>query len=174
QSWGFGDLGDLRGLACWAATLGAGHLLVNPLGAPLPLLPQESSPYYPSSRRYRNPLYIRVEEVPGAARLGERLAGLVCAGHDLNRRRLIERDRVFHLKMRALEELFTASEPPVEFDGYRDAEGSGLTDYATFCALAEVHGRDWRGWPAALHHPDSPAGRRFRPPRPCRVPLHKW
>jgi len=98
----------------------------------------------------------------------------MCAGRDLNRRRLIERDRVFYLKMRALEELFTAWEPSVEFDSYRDAEGRGLTDYATFCALAEVHGRDWRSWPAALHHPDSPAVRRFRAERRCRVAFHKW
>jgi len=174
QSWGFGDLGDLRGLASWAAHLGAEHVLVNPLGAPLPLLPQEPSPYYPSSRRYRNPLYIRVEEVPGAAGLGERLAGLVCAGRDLNRQRLIERDRVFHLKMRALEEIFAASEPCVEFDQYRDGEGRGLTDYATFCALTEVYGRGWRTWPAALQHPDSPAVRRFRADRRCRVAFHKW
>ena len=174
RSWGFGDLGDLRGLACWAAHLGAGHVLVNPLGAALPLLPQEPSPYYPSSRRYRNPLYIRVEEVPGAARLGEGLARLACAGRDLNRKRLIERDRVFHLKMRALEELFAISEPSDEFDRYRDGEGRGLTDYATFCALTEVHGRPWRSWPAALHHPDSPAVHRFRAEHRCRVAFHKW
>ena len=174
QSWGFGDLCDLRGLACWAARLGAGHVLVNPLGASLPLLPQEPSPYYPSSRRYRNPLYIRVEEVPGAARIGERLARLACSGRDLNRQRLIERDRVFHLKMRALEQIFASSEPSDEFDRYRDREGRGLTDYATFCALTEVHGRPWRGWPAALHHPDSPAVRRFRAESRCRVAFHKW
>jgi len=174
KSWGFGDLGDLRGLASWAAHLGAGHVLVNPLGAPLPLLPQESSPYYPSSRRYRNPLYIRVEEVPGAARLGERLAELVCVGRDLNRQRLIERDRVFRLKMRALEQLFAASEPSDEFDRYREGEGRGLTDYATFCALTEVYGRGWRSWPAALQHPDSSAVRRFRADRHCRIAFHKW
>lgn len=177
QSWGLGDLGDLRGLGRWAAGLGAQHLIVNPLDAPLPLLPQEPSPYYPSSRRYRDPLYIRVEEVPGATRLGERLACLARAGQNLNLQRLIERDRVFQLKMRALEELFGAfagSDESPDFDRYREVEGRGLTDYATFCALSEIHGGGWRGWPAAFRHPDSPAVRRFRTEQRCRVAFHKW
>ena len=58
-SWGIGDLADLRRLAEWSAGLGAGFLLVNPLGAPAPVLPQAASPYYPTSRRFRNPLYLR-------------------------------------------------------------------------------------------------------------------
>ncbi|MBO0686206.1 MAG: 4-alpha-glucanotransferase, partial [Candidatus Dormibacteraeota bacterium] len=89
-SWGIGDLGDLHELARWSREdLGAGLLLLNPLHAPLPTLPQEPSPYYPSSRRFRNPLYLRVEEVPGAGGLGERLAPLAEAGRALNRERLL-------------------------------------------------------------------------------------
>ncbi|MCC6965058.1 MAG: hypothetical protein IT391_02075 [Nitrospira sp.] len=34
-------------------------LLINPLHAVPPLVPQEASPYSPSSRRYLNPLYLR-------------------------------------------------------------------------------------------------------------------
>ena len=174
RSWGHGDLGDLGGLARWAAELGAQHLMVNPLDAALPLLPQEPSPYYPSSRRYRNPLYIRVEEVPGAARLGERLQRLARAGCDLNRQRLIDRDRVFHLKMRALEELFTAGEPCEEFARFRETEGKSLTDYATFCALSDLYGSPWQSWPAELRHPDSPAVHRFRVARRRRIAFHEW
>src|SRR5918911_1401174 len=91
-SWGFGDLADLRELAGWSSRLGAGVILLNPLHAALPTPPQQPSPYYPSSRRFRNPLYIRVEEVPGATRLGARLSGLARAGRDLNASRLIDRD----------------------------------------------------------------------------------
>ena len=39
--------------------------MVNPLTAPTPVTPIEPSPYYPSSRRYRNPLFLRIEELPG-------------------------------------------------------------------------------------------------------------
>ena len=70
-SWGMGDLADLRELARWSKKeLGAGMLLVNPLHAPFPTLPQQASPYYPSSRIFRNPLYLRIEQVPGASSLG--------------------------------------------------------------------------------------------------------
>ena len=48
-------------------------MLVNPLGPPAPVVPQAASPYYPTTRRFRNPLYLRVEDVPGAERLGPQL-----------------------------------------------------------------------------------------------------
>jgi 4-alpha-glucanotransferase len=174
RSWGIGDLADLRELGRWGACLAAQTLLVNPLDAPLPGLPQEPSPYHPSSRRFRNPLYIRVEEVPGAERLGEHLAPLARAARDLNRQRLIERDRVFPLKMQALEELFASFEDSAEFRCYRHTEGRGLTDHATFCALYEIQGSPWQSWPAELRHPDLPAVRRFREDQRCRVRFHEW
>src|SRR5690606_24402456 len=43
-SWGIGDLGDLREVANWSASLGADLLLLNPLGAADPYLPQQASP----------------------------------------------------------------------------------------------------------------------------------
>ena len=76
QSWGIGDLADMRRLAEWSADLGAGMLLINPLGPPAPVVPQGASPYYPTTRRFRNPLYLRIEDVPGAQRLGPQLAPL--------------------------------------------------------------------------------------------------
>ena len=103
ESWGIGDLLDLRRLAHWSATdLGAGILLINPLNAATPALPQEPSPYFPSSRRYRNLLYVHIEAVPGANQAGRALEPLVEAGRALNDGCRIDRDAVFHLKMRAL------------------------------------------------------------------------
>jgi 4-alpha-glucanotransferase len=175
-SWGIGDLADLRELARWSRTdLGAGILVLNPLHAPLPVLPQEPSPYYPSSRRFRNPLYLRIEEVPGAERLGERLAPLAATARALNTDRLLQRDRVFELKMRALEGLFHAFDgADPEFDGFRREEGTGLRDYATFCALSEGHDGPWQEWPAELRHPDTPAVQAFREEHARRVAFHEW
>jgi hypothetical protein len=48
------------------ARAGAGIALINPLAAPAPTLPQQPSPYFPSSRRFRSPLYLRIEEIEGA------------------------------------------------------------------------------------------------------------
>jgi len=174
QSWGLGDLADLRELGRWASGLGARALFVNPLYAPLPILPQEPSPYYPSSRRFRSPLYIRVEEVPGAPGLGERLAGLAAAGRSLNARRLIDRDEVYRLKMEALEELFAAFDGSREFDRYRAAQGRELEDYAVFCALSEIHGVPWHEWPVRLRHPRSRAVCQFQVEHEPRVRFHQW
>ena len=65
RSWGVGDLADLGELAAWAAhDLGADFVLVNPLHAAEPVPPMEPSPYLPTTRRFVNPLYIRVEDIP--------------------------------------------------------------------------------------------------------------
>ena len=65
QSWGVGDLVDLEDLAVWsAAATGADYVLVNPLHAAEPVPPIEPSPYLPTSRRFANPIYLRVERIP--------------------------------------------------------------------------------------------------------------
>ena len=94
QSWGVGDLVDLTDLAVWSgAELGADYVLVNPLHAAEPVAPLEPSPYLPTSRRFFNPLYVRVERVveyaalPAAARATvEALAADVHARLDARRR----------------------------------------------------------------------------------------
>ena len=69
-SWGVGDLADLGDLASWAATdLGAEFVLVNPLHAAEPVAPMEDSPYLPATRRFVNPIYLRVEDIPEVVRL---------------------------------------------------------------------------------------------------------
>ena len=45
----------------------AGSLALSPLHAPTPVRPIPTSPYSPSSRRWRSPLLLRVDEVPGGA-----------------------------------------------------------------------------------------------------------
>ncbi len=65
RSWGMGDLGDLRELADWAGRAhGCGFVQVNPLHAAVPGTPTDPSPYRPSSRRFPDPVHLRVEDVP--------------------------------------------------------------------------------------------------------------
>ncbi len=72
RSWGMGDLGDLAELTAWAGrALGAGFVQVNPMHAAVPGAPTDPSPYRPSSRRYPDPVYLRVEDVPEFAYAGE-------------------------------------------------------------------------------------------------------
>jgi 4-alpha-glucanotransferase len=69
-SYGVGDLGDLADLATFGgAELGADWVLVNPLHAAQATPPMEASPYLPTTRRFVNPIYIRVEDLPEIAYL---------------------------------------------------------------------------------------------------------
>jgi 4-alpha-glucanotransferase len=174
-SWGLGDLADLRRLGRWGARHGAGLTLVSPLHASLPGAHQEPSPYCPSSRCFRNPLYLRIEELPGADRLPG-LAELARAGRALNQDRRIDRDAVWRLKSRALEALYATFTGDASFDGYRTEQGPDLEAYATFCALGERYGYAWRAWPPSVRRPDGPGVARFASSGHGgrRVRFHAW
>ncbi len=174
SSWGIGDLGDLRRLTSWAQGLGAGVLLINPLHAVHPLVPQEASPYSPSSRRFLNPLYLRIEELPGASRLNQDLNRLALLGRALNEDRHIDRDRVFHLKQDALQCLWSHFEGDSAFDNFCREEGPPLQQYAVFCCLTERHGPHWREWPAAYRRVDSAQVEQFAAAESDRVRFHMW
>ena len=176
RSWGIGDLADLRWLGRWGADRGAGIALINPLAAPAPTLPQQPSPYFPSSRRFRSPLYLRVEEIEGA-READPVRELALQARRLNRDRLIDRDEVFRLKYAAFEAIWSVArrrEDP-RFDAFR-REQPGLEEFATFCALAERFGAGFRQWPAEYRHPSSAAVRRFARGAKMRdrILFHQW
>ncbi|WP_037859789.1 4-alpha-glucanotransferase [Streptomyces sp. NRRL S-340] len=186
RSWGMGDLGDLAELSGWAGrALGAGFVQVNPLHAAVPGTPTDPSPYRPSSRRFPDPVHLRVEDVPefpyatGQAdrdRLGalreqaERLRADV-----LGKGALIDRDAVWDLKRQALEILHRVPLGPgrtAAYDAFRAREGRALRDHATWCALAEVHGPDWSRWPEGLRDPRSADTARARAELSDRVDFH--
>jgi 4-alpha-glucanotransferase len=138
------------------------------------VVPQQASPYFPSSRRYRNPIYLRVEEVPGAAALGEELGRLARAGRALNGGPLIDRDAVFELKRRALERIWAAGPPLSGMASYRRREGDALRQWATYAAIAERHGPRWSDWPSELRRPDAPGVTSFVAGERTRVDYHAW
>ncbi len=73
ESWGMGDYRDLAQMAGRAgAEQGAGVLLVNPVQAFMPSHPLERSPYSPASRRFANPLYLRVTDTDAFAAADDR------------------------------------------------------------------------------------------------------
>jgi 4-alpha-glucanotransferase len=174
ESWGIGDLADLRRLARWSASLGARMLLINPLSAPTLVPPLQPSPYYPSSRRFRNPVYLRVEEIAGADVAGVDLSGSTAAGRALNETRRIDRDAVWKLKSEALERLWAAFGGDARFERYRRDQGRALRDFATFCALAEQHGGGWQRWPEPYRRPDSAPVAAFAAERADRIGFHEW
>lgn len=177
RSWGIGDLADLERLGAWARKNGAGIALVNPLAAAAPTLPQEASPYLPSSRRFRNPLYLRIEDIDGARGV-PRIRELAQRARALNRDRLIDRDAVFKLKTQALEKIWRAvrTHGNRDFDAFVAEQGEGLTEFAAFSVLAERFGAGWHQWPEAFRHPRAAAVRRLREDRKTaeRIRFHQW
>lgn len=136
ESWGVGDLGDLRRFGRWARAQGASLVLLNPLGAQMPYVPYEPSPYYPSTRRFRNVIYLRVEDIDGASEVD--LDEDRKEAHSLNGERLIDYDRVFELKSRALQKVFEASPRPRGITSYVAREGAALREFAAFNAERDV------------------------------------
>ncbi|MEV6328571.1 4-alpha-glucanotransferase [Streptomyces sp. NPDC051909] len=170
RSWGMGDLGDLKELADWAGrTHGAGFVQVNPLHAAVPGAPSDPSPYRPSSRRFPDPVHLRIEDVPEYAYVDparrEELDRILADAAELResvlgKGALIDRDAVWEVKRRALELVHAVELGPGRRAEYRDflaGRGRALEDHATYQALAERHGHHWRLWPEELRDPDGAA-----------------
>ena len=165
ESWGVGDLGDLADLATWAAAAhDADFVLINPLHAAEPVAPMEPSPYLPTTRRFVNPLYLRVEDVPELARLEHaaygRVSALAATARALDDVDRIDRDAAWAAKKEALRLVFDVGltgRRERSFAEYREREGDGLTTYATWCALVEEYGLPWSGWADELQDPSSAA-----------------
>ena len=181
KSWGVGDLTDLTDLAVVASSrYKAGYVLVNPLHAAALTAPMEPSPYLPTSRRFVNPLYLRVEAIPEFAyvrhrRRIRRLQEDVQAG--AKRVDSIDRDAAWAAKRAALEYVHRVTRSAgreLAYAEYRQREGRQLDDFATWCALAEVHGSDWHHWPEDVQHPDAPGVAAFADEHADTIDFHRW
>ncbi len=184
RSWGVGDLTDLTDLAVWSASRhGADFLLVNPLHAAQPRGPMgdmEPSPYLPTSRRFVNPLYLRVEAIPEFADLLKR-SRVRRLRSEVQRRagRLdaIDRDGAWTAKRQSLELLHRVPRSAgreLAYAAFRWREGRALDDFATWCALAEEYGGDWHRWPESLQHPAGRGVAKFVKKHAEAVDFHRW
>ncbi|KLO27386.1 4-alpha-glucanotransferase [Mycobacterium haemophilum] len=181
QSWGIGDLTDLTDLAVWSASRhGADYVLINPLHAATPTIPMEPSPYLPTSRRFFNPLYIRVEAIPEFSDLKTR--GRVRELRTEVQQRAgqldtIDRDSAWVAKRAALLLLHRVPRSAgrqMAYAAFCQREGRALDDFATWCALAERYGGDWHCWPSFLQHPAGVGVARFVEKHSDAVDFHRW
>jgi 4-alpha-glucanotransferase len=171
SSWGIGDLRDLSALCRWTADEGGDLVLVNPRHATAPTTPVQDSPYYPASRRWTNPIYLNPFELPAYKSADEDVTSHVAAfwGESWCEER-IDRNAVWHAKRIALRILYDDARPHIDVDALEPA----LRDWATWCALAEVHGPDWRTWPEPLRRPSTPAVDEARAEHAHMVRFHAW
>ncbi|MEM7021740.1 MAG: 4-alpha-glucanotransferase [Pseudomonadota bacterium] len=175
-SWGIGDLADLGQLAESCGQLGAAFLGINPLHAQRPAVPEQYSPYSPSSRQFLNVVMIAVEQVPElkTCEAAQRLLSSANAQSTIGALRsapMIDYPAVAALKFEVLGLLFAdlANSPArlEEFEAFRHRSGSGLQQQALFDALFEhFRGQDpacttWRNWPLPYQNPASPEVARF-------------
>lgn len=181
RSWGMGDFGDLAEL-CGVAKVraGADFVLINPVHATEPVPPISASPYFPSSRRYLSPLYIRVEDIPEVAYVPSQQRAVIEWEAERPRRandtdELIDRDWLWRAKAKALEQVYAVPRSAgrdAQFEAYCLAEGRSLEDFATWSALAEAH----KGlpWPEEFHNPASAAVSEWRDKNADRVLFYAW
>ncbi len=169
-SWAMGDFADLAELAGRSATeLGTGVLLVNPVQAIGLAHPIQRSPYSPISRRFVNPIYLSVTATPAFERADERTRAEVLALRPDDSADLVDYDAVWDAKLAALRLLRPYDPGPGDL-----ADDPALRDFATFCALEELHGADWRTWPEALQDPNSAEVAAARVDLAERIAFYGW
>ena len=61
-----------------------------------------------------------------------------------------------------------------QFAAFRREQGVSLERFATFCALAEQFGPDWRKWPDEYRRPENAAVARFAAEHAGAVDYHAW
>lgn len=172
--WGIGDFGDLRNIVAMASNLGAGFIGLNPLHAIPNKRPYLISPYFPTSRLYKNFIYIDAQALLHETRGGKafiKREGILREAARLRALPEVDYDAVAALKKHALRFAYErfclahvnkSTALAREFMDYIDKEGRELEDYATFCVLQGKYGDEFDAWPLEFQDPRSEATELFR------------
>ncbi len=185
RNWGVGDFTDLLRIIDWAAEdLHVDFVGLNPLHALGNKRPFNSSPYNPSSRFYRNLIYLDVTAVPDYA-ISAKAASITESPvvkskiARLRGEEQVNYEEVASLKLNILREVFRSFMENqarthlghhrwTAFQAYIEAEGLYLQRFATFCALEEDFKsrrpavEAWRKWPECYRDPESPEITKFQ------------
>jgi glycogen debranching enzyme GlgX/4-alpha-glucanotransferase len=167
---GVGDFSTLARAGEAAGAAGAAYLGVSPLHMLFPQDRERASPYYPSDRRFLDPILIDVLDagVPRDGSLDAALAALGPAAVAESHGKLVDYPAAWRIKRAALEALHATfarirtaqpRDPLIaEFDAFVSAGGDALRRFAAFQAVAAgERGANWRSWPAALRDGDADA-----------------
>lgn len=151
---GVGDFEDLAAVAEAAGAQGADFLGINPLHTMGYCDLKAISPYSPSHRGFLNTACIALDLIPGLETTPDltpfetvRSADNVdYYGHKTAHARVLET-----LFVRFSTEATDSAK--TGFEAFKAAGGNDLTGFATFEALSESYGPDWRVWPEDRNAP---------------------
>lgn len=184
RNWGIGDFSDLKKIIEWAHDdLGVDFVGLNPLHALFNRHPFNISPYLPSSRIFRNFIYLDVEAIedfrdsPAAMSILSSMETQHSI-QGMRNRKQVNYEEVADLKLRVLREVFRTfmenhgyaenTDPRwADFETYIQNEGEYLKRFAAFCALEENFRQAdrpvyrWQDWPEEFRDPSSAAVERF-------------
>ncbi|QGM94073.1 glycogen debranching protein GlgX [Methylocystis rosea] len=180
---GIGDFSTLAEFARAGAKAGAALIAINPLHALFAQDRTRVSPYYPSDRRFLDPLYIDLAELRrmlGAPiDFDENAAAALSAAADVDYR------GVHALKMAALERAFAVffdfmrrqpdAAPAVSFARFIAQGGAALARFCVFEAISEArNGQSWRMWPQELREGRAAALSALAREHATRVQFHQF
>ncbi|AZG78011.1 glycogen debranching protein GlgX [Methylocystis rosea] len=179
---GIGDFSTLSELARAGAKAGAALIAINPLHALFAQDRTRVSPYYPSDRRFLDPLYIDVvalQRTLGASfDFAEKTTALSAAAD-------VDYPAVHALKMEALERAFAVflnlsrrqpdAAPAASFARFVAEGGAALARFCVFQAISEArNGQSWRMWPKELREARPAALSAFAREHATRVQFHQF
>ena len=167
---GIGDFADLAVFTKLAKQMGASLVGLNPLHALFPQAPEHANPYYPSSRKALNPLYLRISEI---AEFNTEEAKNIYSDYysqstqnrikNLRDSAEVDYSGVSAFKLPIFEQLFkviyskSGGARRAEFAEFINSEKDrALTKFAIFSALSEKFSeQNWQQWPEQYRRPES-------------------
>jgi len=180
---GIGDFSTLAELARAGAKAGVALIAINPLHALFAQDRTRVSPYYPSDRRFLDPLYI---DVSGLGRMlgapidfDEKIAAALSGAAD------VDYPGVHALKMPALERAFAVfldlsrrqpdAAPVVSFARFVAEGGTALARFCVFEAISEArNGQRWPMWPQELREARPAALSALASEHAARIQFHQF
>lgn len=194
HNWGMGDFSDLRAMQEFCAEHGAATVLLNPLHALFPAVPEHASPYSPSSRVWFNTLYLDVEAIDDFAECALAQARVAMAEFQARLGALrdsaqVEYREVARAKREILDLLYQHfrdhhlarnTRRAQDFRAFQASHGESLRKLALFEALQEhFHAQDesvwgWPSWPEAYRDQHAAEVAAFREARLERVEFFEY
>lgn len=178
RSWGIGDFTDLARMMRIAAEAGADFLGINPLHALFLANPKRISPFTPSNRRFLNPLYIAMDDLPASTRPDKATLANVRAAD------LVDYAAITALKLKGLHAVFARKAfddryREEDFEAFCQSGGETLRRHALFETLsldmvAQGYGDGWHSWPAEYRDVESPAVARYAKSHAKDLRFHCW